>query len=454
MSIFASLSILTNRLRPRLPSLFEPGALAGDAVRLAFGTLVSQAIMLVATPFILRFAGPQAFGLFAIVGSAAAIATVLATLRLEGTIAVQTGIVAAARLTAGVFCLATVGSIFQLVLLLALGDWLNGSTKLAGDQRWLVLAVPLMGWSASLNLTSRAWMVRLGRFSAASFGQMARAFVFVIGAISCSIMVQDSPRQTAMSLAMAQVAGDFACFAIAIHQTPSRARKLFWPPPFLRIVEEFVSNRRFLGAASLSFLASSVTQALPVFTVGLAFGTEAAGWLSAAQRLIMAPVQLVINSIGSVLAQRGGQMRARGQSIAGKVGKILLTLTVVGSPCAALAWLYMPIIVPSAFGLAWIESISTFRAVMAIGFFAMIYAASESLPLLFRLSRFLIVSQLTRLAGTAALMLTAVVTQMSYQIWLLLFVSLESLYYTVYALYSIVAVISRERKARCAVARI
>lgn len=403
-----------------------------DALHLAFGTGLSQALQLVATPFILRLYGPVDYGIYGLAMAWAGIANLICTFRLESTLPMLATGASAGTAAAGVLRMGTGGSLAQMLLVAGFGDHLAQFFGM-GPGAWQVLwLVPLLAFSQNLNQVLRSLLIREGAFALASRSDMSRSVVFVGGTLAGFGLAGAMGVRSGIVLLMAQVLANLVAAAYALSAAPPGVAARLLKARWSDIRSVFAQNAALFWAAGIANSISSVSQVIPVWTVAWFFGVEQVGWLAAAQRLVFAPLQLLHTSLGAVLAQRAGRLRAQGQRVVHHVIRFALLLGAGFGPMLLLAGVASPALIGRFLGTGWAASAPTFAAMVTLGFAGLIYGATDCVPLLFRMSTFVKSVQMARLCGHLALCLVAWSGALGYHAWLWIYVGLEFSFYSVH----------------------
>lgn len=409
-------------------------ALRGSFVRnvssLAAGAAVVQGSLLVSTPFILYIYGASAFGLFTTVLAFTSVISSLASLRLDAVIPVIEARFRALRLVSaavGIVGAITVAAYTVVALVFVC---------YGGPGRWLgelgtfyLLWVPAVALSQTLLIICRAWMVRSQAFRLAVLCNLTRVAVFISMAIGLGVAVADNSRYAVNGILIAQVCGDFAGICLFLCRSRRRELRLIVPRSIKRPLAELRNNKSLIGTASLTGLLSITNANIPIWTISYVFGLTATGWFSAAQRVVTAPVQFTIDTLGVTFNQRVRERRSKGLPIMGEVLQVTVVLILALAPVfIALGWLAHSERL-GFLGPEWTGAGPTLAAMVLISFGSIFYSAVEGLPLVFRLQRILLVSSAARLATTAALAAAALSALVPYATWIYLYAVCEMLLY-------------------------
>ena len=417
--------------------------LVQDVGYLAFGAGISQFTLLAATPIILHLYGAEAFGIYATILASASLLSGATGLRIDVIIPFVEARYRALRLVSAVVGLMGIATIGEYILLAGIftfsGEW---QTLLGETAALYIWWVPIIAFGQTIFIVCRVWMLRCSAFRLATLSQLIRVAVFVSCSITFGARLPESKLDIACGILAAQICGDLSGVAFVLWQMRRRARRLLVPLPLWRTLQELRTNRKFIGTSFLVSMLAIINQNIPIWTIGYVFGMQSAGWFSAAQRVATAPVQFSISTVGVVFTQRLRTKRSCGQAISSDVMRLIAILCLALSPIfILLAWLahsgYVAIL-----GNDWAGAGPTLAAMVFIAFGSVFYAAVESLPLLLRLNRFLIVYHCARLVMTILVSIGAFVGIFRYSSWIYVYAVSEMILYAANAAF-VVAYVRR-----------
>jgi O-antigen/teichoic acid export membrane protein len=420
---------MTRDGRPSLRLLLRAG-LARNIGYLVAGSGLSQAALLVATPFILILYGAKAFGLHATILAAASVLSGLTTLRIDAVVPFIAARHRALRLVAAVIGIILAMTILEYAVIGVSYLCCGGVVHWFGDiTGFVILWVPLIVLGQTLMVACRAWAARSSAFRQSTVAQVTRTAVFLAGAFGLGWLLGDSTPFAAKGLLIAQLCGDLVSSVIIVVGMRRTQRRLMLPWPVHRPWREMKAHHAFIGAASISNLLAMLNHSIPVWTIGAVFGLQAAGWFSAAQRIVAAPVQFTIDTVGVAFNQRVRGRLARGEPVLRDILRLSLALTCLLAPVfVALAWLAQGERL-RFLGGDWAGAGSTLSAMVLIAFGSILYTAVEGVPLLFRLNTFLVGYHATRFALMLTLTALAAVNAVTYNTWIFLYALAEMLLY-------------------------
>lgn len=274
------------------------GSAARDVAVLTSGTVISQAIMILATPLLSRLYMPEEFGRLAAFIAISTVTATLITMRYEAAILATKHDSEAATLVRLALIFATVGG-----GLLAIGSFMLPENALLLLEKIgpLSSSLPLIFLVASATAylsVMQNWLNRQKRYV-----DMAKLRVFqssgvvsfavVFGAIS----IIPNGLLWAQALACVITVAGSMWFARSVMDL-WRARKL------LSVAKAQVNFPKYLLPTALLDV---VTMQIPVLLITIWFGESLAGQFSMAWRMLMLPMAVVGAAIGQVFMQRLSQ---------------------------------------------------------------------------------------------------------------------------------------------------
>jgi O-antigen/teichoic acid export membrane protein len=138
----------------------------GNVARIATGTVLSQALILLATPILTRLYGPEEFGALAMFTAAYAVIAGLATLKYELSIILPPEPRQAADLTLLAIAVALLVSTLMLLMLLVSRSWFGVLTE------WYYLMVPLSAVLGAIYTSAQQWSARASDYRRYARGQV------------------------------------------------------------------------------------------------------------------------------------------------------------------------------------------------------------------------------------------------------------------------------------------
>lgn len=330
---------------------------------LVTGTAVGQFVAFAVSPILARLYGPHAFGALGVFTALVTVVSVAATGRYELGVVIPRDDDEAGALVAAAAVLSAAVSLLLLVTLVVVGDTvarLSGIGEYAQVLWWAPFAVFVTGTGQALSF----WTTREKRFSDLS------AIRFVQAVATASVQVIASSL-AAVGLAVGASLGQaVATFAMLLRSGP---RVVLSRQRIQSVAKQYGELPRF-GAPQA--ILNALSQNAPALALGYFYDAKIVGLYVLAQRLLMAPVTLVSQSLRQVLMQRTSEVRNSGGDLRALVVRwtSLLAVGALVPSIAVLAW--GPQLFRFIMGEAWGDSGSYARWLMVWLFFLFINTPS------------------------------------------------------------------------------
>lgn len=284
--------------------------LRGSVLTLLSGTALAQLILFAASPVLSRVYEPAAFGQYALLSLGLSLVTVLASGKYEiGVLLPEADeeafalVVLAGGVAVAVSAVAALAALLWLWVM-APATWLgqHGSARY-----WLVplaaAMVLLSAWQAVLFM----WLNRRGHYRAISLCRITHAVVMVGTQITLAANVGGL-----FGLLLGTVLGIAICLLL---QVTSVHRDGLPTRPARALLSRMARAHANLPMHSIpTDLIGTLLAQFPVFFLGARFSDATVGLYSLAQRTLLAPMQLISNSVGEVFrTQAARQFAAEGQ---------------------------------------------------------------------------------------------------------------------------------------------
>lgn len=397
---------------------------------LVAGTGAAQLALLVCMPAILHIYGARTFGLFSTILAVASVVGALTDLRVDAAILFIEPRYRALRLLAGAVGIVSVMTVAEYAVIAAAYGWFGGLPDPFGWNYAIYLVwTPIIVLSQTLLAVYRSWLYRCSAFGLSSMGQLVRVAVFASLAIGLGLVWPREGFDIASAILIAQVGGDCATLVLFLARARRRERRLMLPWPPRRAIAEIRANWNFIVTASFTNLVFLVNLNIPLWTVGYVFGLQAAGWFSAARRIVATPAQFALNTLSVAFNQRIRAKRARGEAILRDVLLLIALLLAALAPVfIALGWLARSPHL-AVLGADWAGAGPTLAVMIFIACGSIFYTAVEGLPLLFRLNRFLMTYHCGRFVVMSVSAATALAGLFTYNSWIDVYALSEMILY-------------------------
>ena len=309
------------------------------------GTLIAQLIPIVGTLVLARIFDPAAFGVFAAWLGAVLFLGVVLTGRFETSLAIEAD--GQPRRAAVVMILLTIAMMsFAAAVLVGLTALLGLEVLARMPVGLLVAAMPTAVMVAGTQ-TLQNWAAADGRYRHLTIMRIAQATSVVLLQIAIGLVWSD-----AVGLGFGYLTG--ACFGLVVGivlRPPERTRCSGLKAELLAYWRK---HRRFPLYSLPADAVNAAAAQLPVFVVAARFGSEAAGLLAMAMRMLGAPMSLLAASVLDVFKRHAGQaFRERGECRAEYLHafRILLVVAVIAAVAIVLG---VEPIFAAVFGEAWL----------------------------------------------------------------------------------------------------
>jgi O-antigen/teichoic acid export membrane protein len=308
--------------------------------KLAGGTAVAQGMAILTAVFVARTFSPHVIGSAAIVVAVSAMLGMVATGRYELAVLVARSERSAAALCGLALILSSavlVPTFLVLLLLVFVTAGRVGPEWPAG-----ALLASLTAWSQ----IQIAHANRLGRFATMSYSRIFQASSALIATVLVAQITRSVLGLVGAAIVAALVSNAFLHLSAPRRVTGGSARdwKLY------RIL--FWSYIRFPKYALASDLLNSASYNMPLLLMGAFFGPAATGAFSMAQRVLLAPVNILSNALQEAFKRelRQGMTTGQAANVYARTFRVLLVLAV---PFALLGVAAAPTMFRLALGPGW-----------------------------------------------------------------------------------------------------
>ena len=280
----------------------------GDVLRLVTGTVLAQAIGILAAPILTRLYEPEAFGLAALFTSFTGIISVLACMRYELSIVLPDSDQEAANLMGVSILFSLLVAIFTVPIV-----WLGGQTllqwvKMPALEPYLLL-IPITVFINGIFLALNYWNTRTKQFTRLSITRITSA----VAGTSTTIGAGLAGYATGGSMIAATLGGQIVGTTVLGAQIwrdngKFLLQSLGWPG-MLAGVKRY---KNFPIYSSWSALLNSVSWQLPVLMLGAFFSPSVVGFYALGFRILKIPMNLIGSAIGQVFLQRAADAKLNG----------------------------------------------------------------------------------------------------------------------------------------------
>lgn len=328
------------------------GSFFGDILALSGGTVIAQALAILASPIISRLFAPEAFGVAAVFAAIIAIVGPIGCFRYELAIMLPKRDTDAANLF--VLCVLLVATITALTtLLVAIG----GETflrlfnaNILAPYSWII---PIGVFLTSITSLLTYWNQRHKHFKRIASVRLSSACIGVFIVLITGIVGW----RMGINLVLARMVGQLVIPVILAFfwwrydigfVLKECSTKLIWQ--LAKRYKKFPLLTSWTG-----FIGTATLQAPTLLLAGF-FGPIVAGLYSLARRVLSIPVHLVSASVGEIFFQRAASTTANGENISDIVENICCKLITVGLLPLYVIAIIAPDVFGVVFGQRWLQA--------------------------------------------------------------------------------------------------
>lgn len=327
--------------------IFNHSAYAKNVLTLASGTALSQAIPLAISPILTRLFTPEEFGLFALYFSILMICSVFATGKYELAILLPTerNRAKAVLYLSILICLGVSLSLLVIVILVKNPLLRLLNAELLG---WQILWLPFGILGIGLSQSFYYYFNRESKFSSMAMIRIFRSISYSMFAIIGGFFAIPG------ALIFSDTLGYFISVTVIGGST---MRKDNTHPNIHEIKSVAYTYRNFPKFLILSGVLEKGSGQAPVFMLSNFFASlHAAGFFSFAQRIVIAPADLLARAIGDVFRQQASDEYSRNGQCSLLFARTFRKLFIIGVIPFTLAYLFAPNLFEFVFGEAWREA--------------------------------------------------------------------------------------------------
>jgi len=319
-----------------------------NVITLMSGTAISQAIMLVGTPFLTRIFTPGEFGVFALYIAIVGIITVVSSWKYELAIMLPQEEKDAQALlflsTIAVFITAFV--VFLVILIFR-----PLIARLTNNIDTFIWILPLGVLASGLLQVFTTWGARKEFFKTVSSSRIVQSTTTIFGQAGLEISGVSS-----LGLIWGNFSGTLiAVFMLVIHSVRKNTLHLrqISRQSVLHNMREY---QNFPKYQSFSVLINAISQHLPVILLTFFFSPAIAGFFSLTNRALNTPARLIGGSVRPVYYQRASRIFAEKCSIGQILSKSTVNLAAVSIVPYLIVGLFARKIFAVLFGAEWLIS--------------------------------------------------------------------------------------------------
>lgn len=287
----------------RTANLILPrGRFARSVSILAGGTALGQALTVLVSPILTRLYSPEDFGIFGVYASLLGIIVVIASLRYEYAIPLAEKDDTAANILALCFGLLLGMTVLSWFVIQGLGSQIVTWANVPGLEPYLWL-IPLGVLGAGAYQILNYWAIRKRDFTRISRTRISRG----VGRAAIQVGVGFASAGP-LGLLLGQLAGETAGSASLGLAAWRKDRAAFKAVSLQGIQRAGSRYKRFPAFVSGASLINIVGTQAPQILLAAFYGAQVAGWFALGQRVIAAPLNIVVDSVAQVYFGEAAQI--------------------------------------------------------------------------------------------------------------------------------------------------
>ncbi len=289
-------------IRRTVRATLPRGRFARSVTLLAGGTALGQVITVLVSPILTRLYTPEDFGVFGVYASILGIVTVVASLRYEYAVPLPEDDETAANILALCFALLSGMTTLSWFVIHNLGGQIVTWANVPGLKPYLWL-IPLGMLGAGTYQILNYWAVRKRDFSRIARTRLSRGLARAALQVGVGF-AHSGP----LGLLLGQLAGETAGSTSLGLAAWRKDRAPFKAVSLQGIRRAGVRYKRFPLFFSCASLLDVLALQVPQILFAAFYGTQVAGWFALSQRVIAAPLNIVVDSVAQVYFGEAARM--------------------------------------------------------------------------------------------------------------------------------------------------
>lgn len=288
----------TERIWQRISASFGTRGFLRHIMTLSSGSLIAQILALLTQPILTRIYAPSDYGIYTVVLKFSTIIGVLAAGQYQMAIVIPKNEKHAVTLERLGRLIAVLVSLISLVIVSLWHNRIGALIGLSGHSSLLYISPVLVFLIANLRLRTN-YSIRKQRFGSLAASRVCHSF----GAALLQIGLALVRHMQSLGLLLGQLGGEFIAILLLRdrkQKTPASNR--------LRLMATARKYRQYPRQMILAGLVSQMTNAIPVFALGMAYTASIVGWFAMANKLIKLPFGLLAQSTGDVFFQKAASI--------------------------------------------------------------------------------------------------------------------------------------------------
>ncbi len=311
------------------------------------GTAAAQLVTFLSAPVLTRMYSPADYGGFGIYSAIISILSVFATARYDLAIIEPEDHGEAVKIMSVAIRINLFYCFFVLLCAVLATGVFESAPRLHDQSALFVLLIPVSVFLTSCAAVFSSWLNRTQQFSTLSLSK------FIMASVSVGLsVVFGALGFQAGGLILAYLIGALVAVAYQWYRGVAKDFK-YRIPDVKRILRKYSSYPKFLLPSTLM---SSLSSDLQVILISKVFGQQSAGHFSFANRVAVAPANLIGSSVSEVFKVVANQQFYKNGHCRGVFLKFFFSLAALGAlPAAVLFW-FGPDLFAAVFGESWRQS--------------------------------------------------------------------------------------------------
>ena len=311
------------------------------------GSLLAQAIPLMALPILTRMYNPEDFGLLALYAAMASILSVVATARYEQAVMlpkVQSDALALVKVSIIVTALL---SIFCLILILLFGEMFAEFLDNKSIYKWLYL-LPISTLLAGCNQTFIIWHHRKQQFKVSAISRVTHA-------TSQSVIQLSASPFSALGLVLGQLFGSCMAFVVLLFNFDRNYIRLIWGIPLADCKKQVFKYKKFPLYGMWGAISDTTAAQMPIFLITKYFDTGVLGFYSLTFKVLNLPLSIISSALSQLLFQKVTEIsRTSPKELSAFILKIAIGLIIVFLPVVFVIFMWAEELFSFVFGNKWV----------------------------------------------------------------------------------------------------
>ncbi|WP_102335503.1 lipopolysaccharide biosynthesis protein [Salimicrobium jeotgali] len=363
------------------------------------GTAGSQAIILLASPFITRLYGPEAFGVLGVFMAVSAIMIPASVFGYPIAIVLPKEDKEAVALTKISLLLSVAVTSFTLIIVWAFGEELLSLFNFAEINDYIFF-IPLVIFFGGLLQIFQQWSLRLQEFSVIAKANLYYSFMVQGGIVGIGLFYPVA----LILITMNTLGRFFKIIFLVIGNMKKRDLKEIYQGPIPSLKTIAYKYKNFPTYRAPEMLISGLSQNIPIVLLSSMFGPAAAGFFTLGRRVMAAPTTIIGKAVGDVFYPRINQAYHSQENLQHLIKKSTFFLAIAGFIPFGLVIIFGPLFFEFVFGSEWKKAGEYARWIALAAFFGFINQPSvKSLPVLSALRFHLVFTIILLLVRVSAL---------------------------------------------------